>query len=285
MDIFVRILNPILMILFGLGAGIIVAKQRSVEWRLYGIGALTFIGSQVLHIPFNTWVLNPILQALPGNARYEEMVRIVAAIALGLSAGVFEETFRYLVYRFWIKGARQWKDALMFGAGHGGIEAMVLGVITLLTVINLIAIMDKDLSSLVPESQLSAAQAQISAFWAARWYEVLLGAGERLIALCFHVSASVLVLQVFRRRNILWLFAAIGLHALLDSLAVYGSQTWGMYVTEGVLAVFSIFCLAIIFWLKTDDESKDAVMPESPSFPELQKVEATTDQIEDSKYA
>lgn len=285
MDIFVRILNPILMILFGLGAGIIVAKQRSVEWRIYGIGALTFIGSQILHIPFNTWVLNPVLQSLPGNAKYEGMVRIVVAIALGLSAGVFEETFRYLVYRFWIKGARQWKDALMFGAGHGGIEAIILGVLTLLTVINLIAIVDKDINSLVPEEQVSIAQAQITAFWAARWYEVLLGAGERLIALCFHISASVLVLQVFRRRTILWLFGAIGLHTLLDGLAVYGAQTWGPYPTEGVLAIFSIFCLTIIFWLKTDDEAIEAVTPESLSLPEFQKVEITSDQIEDSKYA
>ncbi len=284
MDIFVRVLNPILMIFFGLAAGIIASKQRNVEWKLYGIGALTFIGSQVLHIPFNVRVLNPVLQNLPSDAQNEGTALIVVAITLGLSAGVFEETFRYLVYRFWIKDARKWKDALMFGAGHGGVEAILLGVFTLLTVINIISLADKDLSGFVPAEQLPIAQAQITAFWAAPWQKVLLGAGERVFALCFHISASVLVLQVFQKGSIIWLFGAIGLHTLLDGLAVYSSQTWGTYPTEGVLAIFSVFCIGIIFWLKTDDEPEEE-SAETPPLPEIQRVDVTLDNIEDSKYA
>ena len=285
MDSFVRVLNPILMILFGLGAGIVVSRQRNVTWRLYGIGALTFIGSQVLHIPFNAWVLNPMLGDVISRAQQEETIAlIILAIALGLSAGVFEETSRYLVYRFWIRQSRSWKDGLMFGAGHGGIEAILLGILTLFTVINIFALANQDLSTVIPEGQLPLAIAQIEAFWAVPWYEVLLGAAERLIAVSFHIAASLLVLQVFRRRQLIWLFGAIGLHTLLNALAVYGASTWGTVATEGVLAVFGVACIGIIFWLRPKEQEEPPDL-DPPPLPELQQAPVTNDQVEDSKYA
>ena len=281
MDIFVRILNPVLMILLGLAAGIIVSRQRFVEWKLYGIGALTFIGSQILHIPFNVWILNPILENL--DMLTEGAYLVILAITLGLSAGVFEETFRYFVYRFWIKDARRWKDGLMFGAGHGGIEAILLGILSLLTVFQIVTLSEQDLSRLIPEEQLPLAEAQIAAFWAVPWYGVFLGAIERVFALCFHIAASVLVLQVFQRRNILWLFGAIGLHAGLDALAVYGARAWGPYITEGALALFTVFSLAIIFVLRTEEQQEETPFP-PPPLPEIRRMDITQDQIEDSKY-
>ena len=47
------VLNSLLMIGLGLGLGILLARRFGLSWGLYGVGALTFIGSQVLHIPFN----------------------------------------------------------------------------------------------------------------------------------------------------------------------------------------------------------------------------------------
>ncbi|NJN44100.1 MAG: YhfC family intramembrane metalloprotease [Anaerolineae bacterium] len=251
MDIFIRVLNPIIMIILGLAAGVIVSRQGNAKWNLYGIGALTFVGSQILHIPFNAWVLNPALEELPGTLPLRGGNLIIVALGLGLSAGVFEEVSRYVVFRFGIKDARSWKDALMFGAGHGGIEAILLGGLTLFSVMQIISLTEQDLSSIIPGEQLTLAEAQITAFWALPWYGVLLGARERLIALIFHVSASVLVLQVFQRNNIAWLFAAIFLHTSINAIAVYGSQTWGIFLTEGALALFSLLCFGIIFVFRT----------------------------------
>ncbi|HLF90501.1 MAG TPA: YhfC family glutamic-type intramembrane protease, partial [Anaerolineales bacterium] len=258
MNIFVRVLNPIWMILIGLAAGVIVSKQRDVKWNLYGIGALTFIASQIFHIPFNIWLLNPVMQEFTSVAP-QGIALLILAAALGLSAGFFEETARYLVYRFGIKDAREWKDALMFGAGHGGIEAILLGLLTFLSVLQLISLTGQDLSHIVPEDQLPLAQAQITAFWEIPWYGVLLGTVERAIALCFHIAASVLVLQAFQKQNIVWLLAAIGFHALLDAIAVYGSQIWGAYLTEGVLAIFTLLSLGIIFLFRPKDKQQEEI--------------------------
>jgi len=284
MNIFVRVLNPILMILTGLAAGVIVSKQRDVKWNLYGIGALTFIASQIFHIPFNIWVLNPVLQEFT-SITPQGAALLILAVALGLSAGFFEETARYLVYRFGIKDAREWKDALMFGAGHGGIEAILLGLLAFLSVLQLISLTGQDLSHIVPEDQLPLAQAQITSFWEIPWYGVLLGTVERAIALCFHIAASVLVLQAFQKRNVVWLLAAIGFHALLDAIAVYGFQIWGAYLTEGALAIFTLLSLGIIFLFRPKDKQQEEIPLAPPTLSEIRHMDVTTDQIEESKYA
>ena len=54
------------------------------------IGMLGFVASQVLHIPFNQFILNPIISdGISGQGTVGQIV--MAAILLGLSAGVFEE--------------------------------------------------------------------------------------------------------------------------------------------------------------------------------------------------
>ena len=65
--------------------------------------------------------------------------RIIYAVFLGLSAGVFEETARYLTYRFWAKDARSWSRGLMLGAGHGGSEAILVGALAAVNFVALLA--------------------------------------------------------------------------------------------------------------------------------------------------
>jgi uncharacterized membrane protein YhfC len=131
-DIFVRLLNALLMIAMPLALVIYLTRKLNVGWRLFGIGGVTFVASQVLHIPFNLWVLNPLMEKFGLSISQIGMQLVIVAILYGLSAGVFEETARYLVYRFWLKkdAERTWRSALIFGTGHGGIEAIILGVLS-----------------------------------------------------------------------------------------------------------------------------------------------------------
>ena len=77
--------------------------------------------------------------------------------------------------------------------------------------------------SLSPEKAAQAAE-QVHAFWSATWLEALIPAMERLPAMSFHVSAAVLVLQVFDRENLLFLWLAIVFHTAIDTLAVIASS-------------------------------------------------------------
>jgi hypothetical protein len=61
------------------------------------------------------------------------------------------------------------------------------------------------------------------------------------------------VLQVFLRGQSRWLWLAIFWHALLDAVSVYTVRTWGVYATEGIVAIFTILSLAILFALRGED--------------------------------
>jgi hypothetical protein len=68
-----------------------------------------------------------------------------------------------------------------------------------------------------------------------------MAAVERIMAMTFHVSAAVLVLQVFQQGNSIWLGAAISFHALIDAIAVVVLfQKWNRLVWEAVLALLTI---------------------------------------------
>ncbi len=84
------------------------------------------IFSQVLHIPFNALV-NPVFNQFGFIALPLSLQNSILSVFLGLSAGLFEELSRYAMYRWWAKDARSWGKGLLAGAGHGGIEAILLG--------------------------------------------------------------------------------------------------------------------------------------------------------------
>ncbi len=280
-------LNFILMILLPLLLGWFLARRYGLAWRLFIVGGLTFILSQVFHIPFNIGLTTAFKQGLLPSVPPAWSLPF-NAVVLGLSAALFEEFARYIVLRTTLKDARSWKKALMFGAGHGGIEAILLGLLAGMTYINMIVLRQNPalLNSLSVE-QLQLAQQQISSFWAAPWYMSMLGAVERVFAIIFHLSAAVLVMQVFLRQQRRWLAFAIGWHWLLDGLSVYVVGRWGALATEGVLAVLTLVSLGIILSLRTPDPRPQAPPPAEPAFdlPSDAPAPLSADMIERSRYS
>ncbi len=253
MDIVARVVNFSLMIAMPFGLAIYLVRKFKTTWSLFGIGVITFILSQVVHIPFNTWVLTPAVNnwALDIQQGFD---LAVYSLIYGLSAGVFEEITRYFGYKLWIRQNRTWKSALMYGAGHGGIESILLGGIALYAFIQAIALSNVDLSTVVAVDQIELVKAQLAAYWAAPWHLAILGAVERLATIIFHLSATVLVLQSFSRRNILWLVLTVLWHALVDATAVFASQTWNPYVTEAIILGMGILSLGVVLVLRSTDE-------------------------------
>ena len=286
-DIVIRSLNALLMIAMPLALGVYLYRRLGADWRLFGMGTVTFIASQVFHIPFNIWVLNPIIARLGPSMAVPAQLAVVALL-LGLSAGVFEEVARYLAYRFQLTAIRDrtWSSALMFGAGHGGIESVVIGVLVTYGFIQLFAFKDANLEALIPIGQLEITRTQVDLFWSLPWYGAILGAVERAGTLCFHISASVLVLQAFRRKNIVWLLMAIGWHTALDAMAVYASQIWSVYITEALIVGAGLVSIGFIFLLRErlpmpDDQTPTEIEKHTV---EIETQKPSLDHLEDSRY-
>ncbi len=282
--LFVRFLNPLLMVILGLGAGAVLAGRRAEAWRFYFVGVVTFILSQVLHIPFNVWILNPWIGSFSSNGS----TLLIVSVFLGLSAGVFEEIARYVAFRFVVREARDWHAGVMFGAGHGGVEAVLVGLFALYTVMQLTMLRGQDVGVLIgdaPLEQLERVQAQVAAFWALPWYAVLLGALERLFAILFHLSASLMVLQVFLRRNLAWLLAAILWHTALDAVAVYVSSVWGIYWAEAAVGLMALVSVGILWALRDRGREEPDVQPAEQELLNLERVDLTQDQIDSSRFS
>jgi uncharacterized membrane protein YhfC len=112
--------------------------------------------------------------------------------------------------------------------------------------------------------QLALAQQQVTTFFSAPWYMRLLSAAERVFAMTFHISAAVMVLQVFRRNNIAWLLAAIGWHTLLN-LSLGLLPIVGPLALEGIVGLFALVSLWIIFRLRDADSTLPPASVETAS--------------------
>ena len=281
---FLLFLNFALMITMPILLGIWIHRRWGPSWRLYFIGFATFIGSQILHIPFNWLILNR-LELIPTDTAVLSNL-IILSLFLGLSAGVFEEVARYLTYRYWAKDARTWSQGMMLGAGHGGIEAILLGSLGLLNFVILWGMSQGQFQSLIPAEQMGLVNEQIDAMFGVPWYMAVLGAVERAFALCLHLAFSVMVLQVFLRKNIGWLILAILWHALVDATAVFAITTWDAITTEVLIAVFALVSIGIVVYLyqPNPEEPEPEPLPEGGTA-EIKRVEISPEAIDKSKYS
>ncbi len=291
MDILYLTFPLAILIVFAMaiGLGVYLKRRFRLTWRLYIIGAAVFLLSQVFHIPFNI-VVGLLMERGTIPSPSPEYTILSQIVFLGLSAGVFEEGARYLMYRFWTRDARSWAKGLMVGAGHGGGgEAMIfVGLILVVNFLVMVAYRNSDLTGMVSPEQLGLLERQVEAYWSASWYDSLLPALERGFAIILHLSLSVLVLQVFTRRQIYWLGLAILWHAFANAVALYVMMTWGIYHSEAALGIIALASLGIIFALRTPEavENQPADAPPPPPQPLSRgEIEEGTDRLDASRYS
>jgi uncharacterized membrane protein YhfC len=284
LPLFIHFLNAFLMIALPVALAIFLVKKWKLSWRFWLVGGATFILSQVGHIPFNS-LMTTLLNKTSLATLSTQNAMFFNAAFLGLSAGLFEELFRYGMYRWWLKDARSWKKGVLAGAGHGGVEAIIFGGLAMLAFFQLTAMRNLDLSTLYTGDTLVQAQAQVSAYWSATWYDSLLGAVERLFTIVIQISLSGLVLQAFVRKQFGWVILAIIYHAIVDAAAMIVLQMTNAYWVEGLVGVFALISLVIIFLLrKPEQEVKTKEVETITPVQKTDSIEPSNEQLDNSKY-
>ena len=243
------VLNVLGMIVLPIMLAFYVTRKFSLPWKLVFAGGLTFIASQILHIPvlagLTALFKSGALPAVP-----EAWKTLFNAILLGLLAGIFEETSRWILFKFILKTTKTWEEGVTVGAGYGGTEALILGVIALINVAGMIAMRNADLSATLPPEQLEAAKQQVTAFWSAPLYMAFLGLIERGFAICLQISLTVMVLYSVAYKKTVWFWIALLWHAFVDALAVYLMPIIGVLALEAVIGICAIISLVILFRLR-----------------------------------
>jgi uncharacterized membrane protein YhfC len=252
------------VIVYPLALATFVWRRFGVSWRFfaYGVG-IFFIFQLMTRIP-----MVQLVQAMIGSQlRSSTALMALWLVLLSFTAGLFEEFGRYVGYRWiMVKDPKTWEVGVMYGLGHGGIESIVLVGLSQLTLLAVL-IFSPLVAGLLP-LELRGLLAQLTAplVGSPPWLP-LLAAWERFWTLFFHVAMSLVVLQVFRRGRIGWLWLAIGLHTLtnvvvvgIPSLLPIPQQT-SQLLAEGLAGVVGLLSLWAIWRFKQDKESPALVEP------------------------
>jgi ABC-2 type transport system permease protein len=245
MIIFAYSLSILAMLLIPVILAVLLRRKFKVPWLLFAVGTLTFIGSQVVHIPLNNALMS--LNLLPESGEMDSFPLLKTALLLGLTAGLCEELARAAGY-WLLKRYRRFEHGIMLGLGHGGIEAMVFGgVLTAAAISSLLALQGTDLALLnLSGEQMANLLRQMQVFEQPALFAVA-PLFERLMAMTIHVVLSMIVLQAFVRRNAAYVVLAILYHAAIDGLVGYLS-----FQTENLLIIFGGLVAVVIpgaIWL------------------------------------
>lgn len=242
-QLLVVVIGPLLLAVW-------IRRRYGPAWSSLGWGALTFPLSQMLRVPLllgTAALINPIAQAWDA-----ERLFWINFVVLTLTSGLFEEGARYVVLRWWAKGVRDWKEGLFYGAGHGGIEALLIVGGTAISNLVLLASADTVLAQLgqmAPE-QAAAVTAQIEAVQAITWQLVGLSLWERVLAIVLHIGLSLLVLLGVKRSRFRLVVGAMLIHAAFNGAALLAVRYTTAVATEGVLTLLALLPLYLIWRLR-----------------------------------
>lgn len=240
-----------------LGLAWFFLRRYRLAWGLVGIGVLTFIGSQVVHVPL-LYGLTYLFQVniLPAPPTW--LRPYFNPVLLGLMAGLCEETARWVGYRLVKQKGNSWGGALTMGIGHGGLESVIVGLLVLVNFGLMVSVGPNG------SPQLGLTKDLVDSFWAGAWHLPLAGAVERLTAISAHLFMSTLVWQAVRKSNAWWYVGAVFFHTLLDGVVTYFSRLgWSVWSIEAIGLGFMLISLVGLWWVNRLSQPHEEQLSES----------------------
>ena len=231
------------------------ARRRKGMLRAVLIGALCFVlGAlvleQLLHLLMMTLVPN--LQQMP----------FLFTVYTALAAGFFEETARLVGLRVLCKKDPDVMTGFAYGVGHGGIEAVVIGIVglsgNLVTLLMMKSGQTASMLSGLTGDQLAAAQQQLDALLAAPPLDFLQGGVERVMTVCLHIALSMLIWMVVTHRLPKWGYlVAVGLHAGIDVFAALyqAGVLHSVWAIEALIALYTaVVCAGGVPYIESQND-------------------------------
>lgn len=230
------------MILIGVGFVLFWGLKFKPTFRLFLWGALGWIVGVALKFIWS-YFMNPVIYRSLYTIPYAG--KPVMWIYVGLLTGIFEVGVTLLFVRF-VKRLRNanWYEASAAGVGFGSIEAILLGLGSLISVI--IAIVAPQM---IPANVLDAYRS----IGASPVVFTVVPILERFAVIFAHAVSVIWVIYAVRSRKYSWFWYAFLLKTGLDVLAAYGQLEMDLTKASNVLlleaGVVAIGLLSAILWM------------------------------------
>lgn len=190
---------------------------------------------------------------------------VLYAVYGGLAAGLFEETGRFLAMKFLMKNNLSRENAILYGIGHGGIEAILIVGLTYVNNLVYSALINSGaLSSLLSSYDAStrlSLQQQLGVLGATPAFRFYLAGVERIGAIVLHIALSYLVYLAVKKRRISLYILSVFLHAFLNAGIVIISQKLSVVLSEILLLAAVLLIAVILFRYEKNAASKDRSSP------------------------
>lgn len=277
LSIFFMIISILLSIALPMGLIAVFLFKRKFAWQTVTVGALVFLVSQIfLRIPLQMQLAKlEFYQNLMSNL-------VVYGLFLGLTAGLFEELGRFTALKR-MPSRRKFWDAIGLGLGHGGVEALIIGMQMVNNLTIALAINDGSIFEMYAAADQTLVAKMIEVLTTTNSSMFLLSGIERVCAIAIQIGFSVLVMKGVRKRDFKIIGLAILLHTLVDApLAVL--TKYGVLVTEGYVVLCAI--VAVIYIIRSakeawqDDETMTTSNPQIVAMEDVANHENPTNNEE-----
>lgn len=231
---------------------VLIKKRRDARVSSFFIGVLVFIvAAMILEGIFHWLIIGATGEIISGNTW------LFAAYG-GLAAAIFEETGRYLAVKKSIS-KRESGDALMYGVGHGGIEAIaVVGLVEINNIVmslminsgsigDMLGIIDENMGA-QPANQLLLALSTTPT-----WQFYVAGI-ERVFAIVLQILFSVLMYKGVVKGKKKYIALAYAIHFAVNFISVILGNKAGIIAAEGFLLAAAVAAFITIRRLDRDQE-------------------------------
>lgn len=235
--------TALLTVMLSFGLFLIFRKRLKLKVVPALTGAAAFIiFAMILEQILHGLVLNP---APDGSIAL--MSRPVLYTLYGaFAAGIFEETGRFISFKLLKRKFKGVNTALSYGIGHGGIEALLLAGLSMISTIALSLTVNSGAAETLGASpEITAIINTLTE--TPSWHFAISGL-ERAFAVVIHISLSVIVWHSVNTKGKTWLYPfAILLHALVDvAPALYQSGVIKSVALVEALVGFTALAFAFV---------------------------------------
>lgn len=249
-----------LLLSFALPIVLLILAKFKLKANLlsFVIGSATFIVFALLLEP----IMHSVVFSATGTLLTDNI--ILYGLYGGLAAALFEETGRLIAMKFFMKGSLCKQNSVMYGIGHGGIEAILLvGLTYVNNLLYAFMINSGTLQAsgeLVDQELQKTTFEQIKVLWELPSWQFYMAGIERLIAIILQIALSVLVYKAVSAKSRKFWFLAFGIHFAVDFLTVVinglGAPIWIVETALLVAVAFVAYYACKLYKESVDKEMK-----------------------------